>query len=276
MNDAAPQPAGLDLSVSQPARRYDAWSGGKDNFAADRASAQQVEAVFPSIKTSVAQFRAFVRRAVHHLAGLGVTQYGWGRLQRGKTRRTRDAVAAEITTLCKDTWVRRILHWELAGDTPSQLRLSWTLDEDARTALEDELFGKRILVTNRDTWPITDVVAAYRSQSDAEFGFRQLKDPTVVSFSPMHHSTDQAIRVHVYTCVLALQISRLMRRQTAHAALNLSVRELLTQLAGIQETVLVYPSTAGRPKTRRQLTETSPQQQKLAEVFDLHRWAPQT
>ncbi|MET7421547.1 hypothetical protein [Dactylosporangium sp. NPDC005555] len=142
--------------------------------------------------------------------------------------------------------------------------------------LEAELFGKRILVTNRDSWPIADVVAAYRSQSDAEFGFRQLKDPAVVSFSPMHHSTDQTIRVHVYTCVLALQIAHLMRRQATHAGLNLSVRELLTQLGGIQETVLIYPSTGGRPKTRHQLTETSPQQQKLIEIFDLQRWAPQT
>jgi transposase len=198
------------------------------------------------------------------------------RLQRGKTRRTRDTVAAEITSLCKDTWVRQVLHWQLTGDTPSQLRLSWHIDEQARTALEAELFGKRILVTNRDSWPIADVVAAYRSQSDAEFGFRQLKDPTVVSFSPMHHWTDQTIRVHVYTCVLALQLAHLMRRQASHAGLNLSVRDLLTQLAGIQETVLIYPSTGGRPKTRHQLTETGPQQQKLIEIFDLHRWAPQT
>lgn len=198
------------------------------------------------------------------------------RLHRGKTRRTRDVVAADITTMCKDPWVRRILTWQLTGDTPSQLRLSWSLDQDARTALETELFGKRVLVTNRDSWPIADVVAAYRSQSDAEFGFRQLKDPTVVSFSPMHHSTDQAIRVHVYTCVLALQLAHLMRRQATHTGLNLSVRELLTQLAGIQETVLIYPSTGGRPKTRHQLTETSPQQQKLIEIFDLQRWAPQT
>jgi transposase len=198
------------------------------------------------------------------------------RLQRGKTRRTRDAVAADVASLCKDTWIRQVLIWELAGDTPSTLRLSWSIDAKARTALEAELFGKRVLVTNRDSWPIGDVVAAYRSQSDAEFGFRQLKDPTAVSFSPMHHWTDQSIRVHVYTCVLALQIAHLMRREATRAGLNLSVRELLTQLAGIQETVLIYPSTGGRPKTRHQLTETSPQQQKLIDIFSLTRWAPQT
>jgi transposase len=198
------------------------------------------------------------------------------RLQRGKTRRSRDAVAAEVNSLCQDTWVRQILHWELDGDTPATLRLFWTVDKKARTALEEELFGKRVLVTNRDRWPISDVVAAYRSQSDAEFGFRQLKDPTVVSFSPMHHWTDQTIRVHVYTCVLALQIAHLMRREAANAGMNLSVRELLTHLAGIEETVLIYPSTGGRPRTRHQLTETSPQQQKLIEIFDLTQWAPQT
>jgi len=196
------------------------------------------------------------------------------RLQRGKTRRTRDTVAAEVTTLCKDTWVRQILHWELTGDTPAQLRLSWTIDEDARTALEAELFGKRVLVTNRDSWPIADVVAAYRSQSDAEFGFRQLKDPTVVSFSPMHHSTDQTIRVHVYTCVLALQIAHLMRRQAAHAGLNLSVRELLTHLAGIQETVMIYPSAGGRPKARRMLADRDPIQQRLFDLLGLAAYAP--
>ena len=101
------------------------------------------------------------------------------------------------------------------------------------------------------------MVAGYRSQSEAEFGFRQLKDPHVVSFSPMHHWTDHNIRVHVFTCVLALQIAHLMRRHADQAGLHLSVRELLDQLAGIQETVLIYPSTGGRPKARRMLTETT-------------------
>ena len=71
------------------------------------------------------------------------------------------------------------------------------------------------------------MVAAYRSQSDVESGFRQLKDPHVVSFSPMHHWTDHKIRVHVFYCVLALTVAHLMRREAAHAGLHLSVRELL-------------------------------------------------
>ena len=136
------------------------------------------------------------------------------------------------------------------------------------------MFGKRILVTDQDAWTITDVVAAYRSQSDAEFSFRQLKDPHVVSFSPMHHWTEHNIRVHTFTCVLALQIAHLMRRQADHAGLHLSVRDLLDQLEKIQETVLIYPSTGGRPKARRMLTHTTPTPDHLAEIFNLTTWAP--
>lgn len=197
-------------------------------------------------------------------------------LARGKTRRGRDTVTAEINQITKDPWVTRVIVWDLTGDTPPEHRLSWSIDDQARTDLETEVFGKRVLITNREDWPITEVVAGYRSQSEAEFGFRQLKDPHVVSFSPMHHWTDHHIRVHTFTCVLALQIAHLMRRHADHNGLHLSVRELLDTLAGIEETILIYPSTGGRPKARRMLTETTPTQDHLAEIFALHRWVPRT
>jgi transposase len=197
-------------------------------------------------------------------------------LARGKTRRDTTTVTAEITKILKNPWAARVISWQLTGDTPPTHRLTWQSDARARRELETEIFGKRVLITDREDWPIADVVAGYRSQSEAEFGFRQLKDPHVVSFSPMHHWTDHNIRVHLFTCVLALQISHLMRRQAKHAGLDLSVRELLATLAGIGETVLIYPSTGGRPKARRMLTETSPTQNQLIEIFDLHRWAPRT
>lgn len=197
-------------------------------------------------------------------------------LARGKTRRARAAVEVEIASIVTDPWVKRVLTWTLTGDSPAEHRLTWQVDDTARAEMEDELFGKRVLVTDHDDWPVADVVAGYRSQSDAEFGFRQLKDPHVVSFSPMHHWTDHHIRVHTQTCVFALMVAHLMRRQADTAGLHLSVREMLDQLAGIQETVLIYPSTGGRPKARRMLTKTSPTQDQLTAIFDLNRWAPRT
>lgn len=197
-------------------------------------------------------------------------------LARGKTRRPAAKVNAEIAAITHDPWLRRVLDCELTGASPAQHRLTVVVNTAAREALETEVFGKRILITNQEHWPVADVVAAYRSQSEAEFSFRQLKDPHVVSFSPMHHWTEHNIRVHTFTCVLALQIAHLMRRQAARAELHLSVRELLDHLAGIQETVLIYPSTGGRPKARRMLTETTDTQDQLTEIFNLTKWAPRT
>jgi len=195
-------------------------------------------------------------------------------LARGKTRRPREKVTAEIEAITAKPWTRRVITWELTGDKPKDLRLSWSVDPRARAALEEEIFGKHVLITSHDDWPVPDVVAGYRSQSEAEFSFRQMKDPHVVSFSPMHHWTEHNIRVHVFTCVLALQLAHLMRRTAALAGLQMSVRELLGELTGIGETVLLYHGDRGRPRAHRMLTETSPVQDKLAGLFGLARYAP--
>ena len=197
-------------------------------------------------------------------------------LARGKTRRRKDKVQAEIEAITRKPWVRRVITWQLTGDQPKDLRLAWSVDPAARTALEEEIFGKHVLITDHDDWPVPEVIAGYRSQSEAEFSFRQMKDPHVVSFSPMHHWTEHNIRVHVFTCVLALQIAHLMRRTAAQARLRLSVRQLLAQLAGIGETVLIYPSTGGRPKARRMTTELTGDQRELYEIFGLAKWAPRS
>ena len=197
------------------------------------------------------------------------------RLARGKTRRARDAVEADIAAKLKPRWVSEIVTVTLAGEDPSTFRLTWRTNQNARKRLQDRIFGKRILFTNRDTWSVGDVVAAYRSQSEVEAGFRQQKDPHVVSFGPMHHWTDQKIRVHVFYSVLALTVAHLMRRQADQAGLPMSVRELLNELAGIEETVLLYHDGGkGRPRARRMLTDTTPTQDRLADLFNIHRYAP--
>jgi transposase len=195
------------------------------------------------------------------------------RLARGKTRRPRAQVEAELDRICKPRWLDRVIAWELTGDRPASLRLHWRTDPHARRRLEAEVFGKRIVVTDHD-WPVAEVVAAYRAQADVEAGFRQLKDPKVVSFSPMFHWTDQKIRVHALYCVLALMVAHLLRRQAARAGIAMSVRELLATLDAIQETVLVYPSTGGRPRARRMRTELTPTAARLYELFGLAAYAP--
>ncbi len=196
------------------------------------------------------------------------------RLARGKTRKQRDNVETEIATILKPRWLHRCISTTLTGDKPAELRLTSHTNQQARTELEAELFGKRILFTDRDEWTIAAVVAGYRSQSEVEADFRQMKDPDIVSFSPMFHWTDQKIRVHTFYCVIALMIARLMRREAERAGISISVAELLDTLGGIQETVLLYQGDRGRPRARRMLTEINPTQQRLYDLFNLDTYAP--
>lgn len=200
------------------------------------------------------------------------------RLRRGKTRRPKDKVEAEIASILKPRWLGRIISTTLGGEEPAELNLVWRTKPQARAVLEEEIFGKRILFTDKDKHlaSVAQIVADYRSQEAAEGDFRQMKDPEVVSFSPMYHFTDHKIRAHVLSCVLALMVARLMVREADHAGLHLSVRALIETLAGIQETVLLYQGERGRPRARRMLTELDATQGHLYSLFGLESYAPQS
>jgi S-adenosyl methyltransferase len=89
----------FDTSVAHVARVYNYWLGGKDNFAADRAAAEQAIAAYPDIVLSARANRAFLRRAVHFLAGeAGIRQFldiGTGIPSASNTHEVAQAVAPD-------------------------------------------------------------------------------------------------------------------------------------------------------------------------------------
>ena len=219
------------------------------------------------------QSRGFTQTLAKATRQLGEVQ---ARLERGKTTKAKEKVDAEIAAILAPRWLSRVVSTTLSGEQPGELRLSFRTDEEARATLEDELFGKRILFSDKtlEQASTATIVAAYRSQESVEGDFRQMKDPKVISFSPMFHFTESKIRVHVFYCVLALLVARLMVREAAHAGMHMSVGELLDTLAGIQETLLLYQGERGRPRARRLLTEKDATQSRLYELFGLDSYAP--
>jgi S-adenosyl methyltransferase len=72
------EPALPEIDVTKPhaARIYDYGIGGKNHFAADRAVAEQVLAVMPTVRTVARENRKFLGRAVRFLAGeAGIRQF---------------------------------------------------------------------------------------------------------------------------------------------------------------------------------------------------------
>src|ERR1035441_1965013 len=66
----------IDTTKPHPARMYDAYLGGKDNYAADREAVREILRVFPEVRAMARANRAFMQRAVRFLAGeAGIRQF---------------------------------------------------------------------------------------------------------------------------------------------------------------------------------------------------------
>jgi S-adenosyl methyltransferase len=69
-------PQEINTNVAHPARVYDYWLGGKDNFPADRELAELMIQAIPNMRPMAAANRAFLTRAVRYLAEeAGVRQF---------------------------------------------------------------------------------------------------------------------------------------------------------------------------------------------------------
>ncbi|MEV0639557.1 SAM-dependent methyltransferase [Streptomyces sp. NPDC050619] len=64
-------PLRIDTSKPHPARMYDYFLGGKDNYEVDREAAEQFIKVAPEVRVGVRANRRFMHRAVRHLVAEG-------------------------------------------------------------------------------------------------------------------------------------------------------------------------------------------------------------
>ena len=165
--------------------------------------------------------------------------------------RTKKSARQQVEELRQGQYVNEVLHVEFDAERNGADRLRYWVDEKARTHLETEVFGKRILVTNRDEWSTEDIVLAYRGQHHVEAVFRQCKDDEHLALRPQHHWTDHKIHVHTFMCLLALLLARVVEREARKLLRTEGLSGLLDLLATVRLAMVLRPSgeTGGRPRT---------------------------
>ena len=116
-------------------------------------------------------------------------------------------------------------------------------------------------------------MAAYGGQQQVEQVFRGLKDGDWLGWGPMHHWTDSKIRVHAFYCMLGISLLKSLQKDAQAAWPGLSVEQLLDELRGIQQVVLLYPPQGekGPCRTATVLTKQSLTQQLLTTTLALDR-----
>ncbi len=111
---AADPAAVIGTSTPNPARIYDYLLGGKDNFPADRETAEEVLALAPEVRAVARENRAFLRRAVRYLAGeAGIRQFldvGTGIPAQGNVHQVAQQVAPDARVVYVDNDPIVLLH----------------------------------------------------------------------------------------------------------------------------------------------------------------------
>ncbi|NJQ16387.1 SAM-dependent methyltransferase [Streptomyces bohaiensis] len=74
MTEQGPTAGSIDTSRPHPARMYDYYLGGQDNYEVDRAAAEQVMAATPDVRRSARANRDFLQRVVADVVRSGTRQ----------------------------------------------------------------------------------------------------------------------------------------------------------------------------------------------------------
>jgi len=189
---------------------------------------------------------------------------------------TKDSVQKHLDSIISGQYISEILHAEIL-ETNGYLDFRFWTDFNAFDKLKRIRLGKRILCTDNHDWTTEEIILASRAQYHVENAFKQMKDPHWVSFSPVFHWTDQKLRVHAFYCILALMLSSLLQRNAAHAGIQLTIPALYEQLWEVKEIVTLHPpeSKSGRGRLRAEylLSERSPLQDKLCNIFNIYKMA---
>lgn len=112
----------INTWVAHPARIYDYLLGGKDNFHADRETAELALAATPSVREMARQNRAFLQRAVRFLAGqAGIRQFldlGTGLPTQGNVHEIAQAIAPGTRVVYADNDPIVVAHGRALLDAP--------------------------------------------------------------------------------------------------------------------------------------------------------------
>ncbi|GFP22873.1 hypothetical protein HKBW3S09_00340, partial [Candidatus Hakubella thermalkaliphila] len=95
-------------------------------------------------------------------------------------------------------------------------------------ALEKELDGLYILRTREPELEAVEIIQAYRDLADVERAFRTMK--SVLDLRPFFHRTEDRVRAHVFICVLAYLLEKLMEKALQRAQMPLSAEKALSSL----------------------------------------------
>jgi transposase len=194
-----------------------------------------------------AQVRGLTQHMKKAERRLGEIQQVLARWERGEgkgRRPTAEGTARQVARALHAQHLKRTYDVQI-DKVPTGVHLTWGQNEGTLNELKEHLFGRTLIFTDQKGWSSEQIVLAYRGQYQIEQAFHWMKAPEIARWWPMHHWTDQKIRVHAFYCVLALTLLSLLRREMVRAGYDWSIEKILHVLENIREVELVGRASTG-------------------------------
>lgn len=229
---------------------------------------QRTVLLFVSEQLRAGQIRGLKQHLTKRLCALAEWKQQLAKPRSGP--RTEASAHKQIDALLSGQYLRQVLRIEYYSERKGSERLVYWIDQKARRHLETEVFGKRVLITNRSDWSDEEILLAYHGQSEVEEAFRQLKDDEHIAVRPQYHWTDHKIHVHTFVCLLSLILGRVIEMQARKLGYTEGLSHLIDLLGEIRLAMVLKPSgkKGGRPRCQWQLEETNPKALNLLNHID--------
>lgn len=189
-----------------------------------------------------------------------------GEIKKGK-KPTKESVTQAVETILKAEHMKELFQYEVL-EQEGKPYLTFAFSDESLEQLTQEQLGKTALFTDRDDFSNEAIVNAYRSAWHIEASFRQMKDTDHLSVKPIFHWTDEKIRVHLFTCILAMRLCGLLQKELADQGIDTSINKMLEDMGTLKK-VTTFFGELNKPEKVLSFTQGNEVAQKIQELYQL-------
>jgi transposase len=186
--------------------------------------------------------------------------------KRCKISKDKEMLKKKVDDITSSEHVNEVLKVRIKK-VKNKFNLYYQIDEEKEKYLLEEIFGKKILFTDRELWSDKEIISSYNGLGKIEKVFKHLKGRFHFCIRPQYHWTDQKIKVHTFCCILGLILVGLVLRKVKEYGIKISAERLIEKLELVREALIIEPQEGrGKPRIRRQLEEMEDEIRNLYEA----------
>ncbi len=184
-------------------------------------------------------------------------------------KKKHEDVETKIKAILKGERGELLIRYFINEISEGHFDIDWGIDPENYRFVTENIFGKKMLVTDRDDWSEEEIIKAYFGQSNIERVFKNFKNPYHHAVHPQFHWTDQKIKVHTFICLTGLLLSQVIWKKAREAGYSYSIETLLDKLTEVRQAEIVsLTGFKGKPSKEVQLEKMEPELLQLYQVLD--------